>query len=712
MLQKYRPPESGAERSGFSGWFADLVTKRKAKWIILVIWLAIMGGVSPFAAQLPDVENNETAEWLPENAESLQVHQIMQQVGDGDAIPAVVIYHRETGLTENDLAQAESDYAVLDQRYPHLELSPIIPSDDGNALMYAVPLRETEDEFFYELPEIREIVSQIGGLDVQVTGPAGFFVDSVEVFDGIEKTLLIVSAVVVAVLLLFIYRSPVLWVIPLLVVGFAHQTSSAMIYGFVEQFGMTANSQNTGLLPILVFGVGTDYALLLIARYREELRRHLDKHVAMANALRRAGPAVLASAGTTIIGLLVLLFADLNATRGLGPIGAAGIFSAFVAMITLLPAVLLIFGRRIFWPFIPEYGSETGRSNGIWSKIGAFVSSRPRPIWAVTIILLAVLATGFIGTETHLAHEDAFRTEPESVTGQRLLSESFPAGASQPTTVLANAQMTNEVEQTIATSPGVVSVEQQGEVDGHALFSVTLDAEPNTHAAFERIESLRESVHAVSGANAMVGGQDAMDLDVASANERDRLVIIPLVFLVVMAILGVLLRGLVAPLIMVGTSVLSYIAALGGSVLVFEHLLGHPALDDQVILLSFVFLVTLGIDYNIFLMSRVREEAERHGTQTGMMTGLSVTGGVITSAGIVLAATFCVLLTFPLIGMMQLGFVVAFGLLIETMIVRSILLPALTISLGDRVWWPGRIQKETTPRRTHEVSPAPSSSHD
>jgi putative drug exporter of the RND superfamily len=702
MQRDYGTPDPGTVRSGLIGRFADLVTRRHAKWVILAIWIAIMAGVSPFAAQLPDVENNETAEWLPESAESLQVHQVMQQVEDGDAIPAVVIYHRETGLSDNDLAQAESDYAQLDQRYPHLELSPLIPSENGNALRFAVPLRETEDEFFYELPEIREIVSQTGELDVQVTGPAGFFVDSVEVFDGIETTLLLVSAAVVTVLLLVIYRSPFLWAIPLLVVGFAHQTSSAMIYGFVEQFGMTANSQNTGLLPILVFGVGTDYALLLIARYREELRRDLDKHVAMANALRRAGPAILASAGTTIIGLLVLLFADLNATRGLGPIGAAGIFSAFVAMITLLPAVLLIFGRRIFWPFIPEYGSDTGKPNGIWSKIGAFVGSRPRPIWAVTAVLLAILATGFIGTETHLAHEDAFQTEPESVTGQRLLSESFPAGVSQPTTVLVDTSMASEVEQTIVSSPGVVSVEHQSEVDGHAVFSVTLDAEPNSHAAFDRIESLRESVQDVSGANAMVGGQDAMDLDVANANERDRLVIIPLVFLVVLTILIVLLRALVAPLIMVGTSVLSYIAALGGSVLIFEHVLGHAALDDQVILLSFVFLVTLGIDYNIFLMSRVREESERAGTRAGMLTGLSVTGGVITSAGIVLAATFGVLLTFPLIGMMQLGFVVAFGLLLETMIVRSILLPALTLDLSDHVWWPGRPRTAAPARHTVE----------
>ncbi len=685
-------PKTEYATSGLFGWFADLVTRRRAKWVILAVWLVIMAGVSPFAAQLPDVENNETAEWLPSDAESLQVHQIEQQLGDGDVIPAVVIYHRDAGLTDDDLARAETDHQALTERYSYLDLSPVIESEDGNAAMFAVPLREAGDEFFDEIPEIRDLVSQSGGLDVQVTGPAGFFVDSVEVFDGIETTLLIVSASVVAVLLLVIYRSPFLWAVPLLVVGFAHQTSSAMIYGFVQQFGMTANSQNTGLLPVLVFGVGTDYALLLIARYREELRRHLDTHVAMASAIRRAFPAILASAGTTIIGLLILLFADLNATRGLGPIGAAGIFSAFLAMVTLLPAVLLIFGRRIFWPFVPHYGSETGSPNGIWAKVGGFVSSRPRPVWVATAALLAVLATGFIGTETHLAHEDAFRTEPESVTGQKLLSASFPAGTSQPAIVAADAGSTSDVEAAIANAPGVVASEPRGEVDSIRLYSVTLDAEPNTRAAFERIESLRESVHAVPDANAIVGGQDAMDLDVAEANARDRLVIIPLVFVVVLAILVVLLRALVAPLIMVVTSVLSYLAALGGSVLIFEHLLGHAALDDQVILLSFVFLVTLGIDYNIFLMSRVREEADRRGTVAGMLTGLSVTGGVITSAGIVLAATFLVLLTFPLIMMIQLGFVVAFGLLIETMIVRSILLPALTIALGDRVWWPGGLR--------------------
>ena len=698
MSRKHQSQDSLLpDDTGTVGRIARVFKRPITKWIILGAWILILAGVSPFAAQLPDVEENDAVQWLPDGAESLQVFELQQEFDGADSIPAVVVYHREAGLTPTDIEQAESDYQLLADRYSHLELSPMIPSEDGNAVMYSVPLRESEDEFFYELPEVRDLVSQSGDLQVAVTGPAGFTYDGIEVFDGIDGTLLIASAIVVSVLLLVIYRSPVLWLVPLLVVGFAHQTSSAMIYGFVEMFGMTANSQNTGILPILVFGVGTDYALLLIARYREELRRHEDKHDAMVNALRRAGPAILASGGTTIIGLLVLLTADLNSTRGLGPIGAAGIFSAFVAMITLLPAVLLIVGRRIFWPFVPAYGSDVGEPNGIWTKIGRFVSDRPRPIWVGTIVLLVALSAGFIGVDTHLAQDEQFRHEPESISGQQLLAASYPAGASAPTTVISQADAANEVEAAIVSTPGVVSVQPEDQPGDLIAYSVTLDAEPASQAAFDVIQDLRESVHAVPGANALVGGQNAMDLDISEANARDRLVIIPLVLLVVMAILVILLRALVAPLIMVLTSILSFIAALGASVLAFEHLFNFPSLGDQVILLSFVFLVTLGIDYNIFLMSRVREEAMQRGTRSGMLTGLALTGGVITSAGIVLAATFSVVAVIPLVEMTQLGFIVAFGLLLETMLVRSILLPALTLDLDRRVWWPSSSGRAASP---------------
>jgi putative drug exporter of the RND superfamily len=684
MTQARREPRGPVARlAGAYRW-------RGAKWLVLAVWFAAVAIASPLAAQLPDVEQNDTVEFLPESAESLRVYELREQFPGDDTLPAVVVYHREGGLSASDRAQAEADHRELAGRFPDLQLSPIVPSEDGNALMYVVPLSDEGDAWYDQTAEIRDLVTRSGSLEVKVTGPAGFTRDFVDVFDGIDSTLLIASASVVTVLLLLIYRSPFLWIVPLLVVGFAHQTSSALIYGFVTQLGLTANSQNTGLLPVLVFGVGTDYALLLIARYREELRRFEDKHEAMVNALRRAGPAIIASGGTTIVGLLCLLAADLNSTRGLGPIGAAGIFSAFVAMITLLPAVLLIFGRRIFWPFVPEYGSASGAPNGIWSRIGRFVSGRPRAIWVSTAVLLGVLALGFVGTDTHLAHEDAFRTEPESIAGQRLLAASFPAGSGAPTIVLARAEAADRVEAAIDETQGVVDVRLDGESGDLVAFAVTLDADPSSQAAFDIIDDLRDRVHAIPGAEALVGGQDAMDLDVARANASDRLTVIPLVLGLVLLILVLLLRAFVAPLLMTLTSILSFFSALGASVLVFEHVFGFPALESQVVLLSFVFLVTLGVDYNIFLMSRVREEASRVGTREGTLRGLAVTGGVITSAGLVLAATFSVVMVLPLVFMTQLGFIIALGILLETMIVRSIVLPALSLDLDRWIWWPGK----------------------
>jgi putative drug exporter of the RND superfamily len=683
--------EARSEPRGPIARLAGAFRWRGAKWFVLAVWLAAVAIASPLAAQLPDVEKNDTVEFLPESAESLRVYELREQFSGDDTLPAVVVYHHEGGLSDADREQADADHEALSARFPDLQLSPIVPSEDGNALMYVVPLSDEGDDWYDQIAEIRDLVTRSGSLEVKVTGPAGFTRDFVDVFDGIDSTLLIASASVVTVLLLLIYRSPFLWIVPLLVVGFAHQTSSAMIYGFVTKLGLTANSQNTGLLPILVFGVGTDYALLLIARYREELRRFEDKHEAMVNALRRAGPAIIASGGTTIVGLLCLLAADLNSTQGLGPIGATGIFSAFVAMITLLPAALLIFGRRIFWPFVPEYGSASGAPNGIWSKIGRFVSGRPRAIWVSTVVVLGVLALGFVGTDTHLAHEDAFRTEPESIAGQRLLAASFPAGSGAPTLVLARAEAAVQVEAVITDTPGVVDVRPDGEAGDLVAFAVTLDADPNSQAAFDIVDDLRDRVHAIPGAEALVGGQDAMDLDVARANASDRLTVIPLVLGVVLVILVLLLRAFVAPLLMTLTSILSFFSAFGASVLVFEHVFGFPALASQVILLSFVFLVTLGVDYNIFLMSRVREEASRVGTREGTLRGLAVTGGVITSAGLVLAATFSVVTVLPLVAMTQLGFIIALGILLETMVVRSIVLPALSLDLDRHVWWPGKV---------------------
>jgi putative drug exporter of the RND superfamily len=682
---------------------AGIPAGRTTKWIVLLAWIVIVVAISPFADRLSSVEQNDLAQFLPEGAESLEVHQLQEHFPGGDTIPAVVLFHREGGLSEADIARAEAERGLLAGTFTAGEVSPLIRSDAGETAMVVVPLLDDGDQAVYGVRDMREMIRGEAGLDVLVTGPAGFTTDVVEVFAGIDTTLLAASALVVTVLLLLIYRSPFLWLIPLLAVGFAHQTASGMIYGFVRELGMVANSQNTGILPILVFGVGTDYALLLISRYREELRRHEDKHDAMAAALRRAGPAIIASGGTTILGLLCLLAATMNSTQGLGPIGAAGIFSALLAMVTLLPALLVIFGRRLFWPFVPEFGTEQKDGTRVWSSIGRVIAGRPRPVWVGATLLLVIMSAGVLGVDTHLGQEDQFRDEPESIVGQRILAESFPAGASAPATVIARSEADGEVELAIAGTSGVASVERTGESNGLSAWSVTLEAEPGSQDAMNLIEDLRDRVHAVPDAGALVGGPDAMDLDAARATSHDQLVVMPLVLAVVFVILCILLRSLVMPLVLAGTLIVSFVATIGASVVVFQQMMGLDALEPTVILLSFVFLVALGIDYNIFLMSRVREEAQVHGTRLGTLRGLAVTGGVITSAGIVLAATFMVLTVMPLVMMLQLGFIVAFGVILETFLVRSILVPAIALDLDRRIWWPSRLSRADAQVAGNEV---------
>lgn len=683
------------ERLGPIGRAAGIYRWRGTKWLALALWIVLVAAVMPFGAKLSEVEQNDATAWLPEDAESLRVEEIQAQFPQGETLPAVVVYHQAGGLTSADLEEIEVDRRYLASTFPSISLSPTAQSEDGDTAFYVVPLAYDENVVLNQVADLREYLGRHEVLEVKVTGPAGGTLDSVAVFDGIDTTLLLASALVVTVLLLVIYRSPFLWVIPLLVVGFAHQTASGAIYGLATQLGITVNGQNLGILPVLVFGVGTDYALLLIARYREELRSYRDTHQAMAHALRQAGPAVLASGGTTIIGLLCLLAADLNSTRGLGPIGAAGIFSAFAAMLTLLPAVLLIFGRRLFWPFVPHYGAQPGEENGLWRRVGQVVSARPRPVWVGTLVVLGIFALGISNLDTPLAQEDSFRQEPESIAGQRLIAASFPAGASRPATVIADVAAGEQVEAAIAATQGVAEVWPAGVHGGFAAYVVTLDASPGSQDAYDTIDLLRERLHAIDEANALVGGEDAKGLDVTRANARDRIVIMPLALAAVLIVLVLLLRAAVAPLLMTATTVLSFSAALGASVFVFEHIFGFAGVDDSILLLSFVFLVTLGVDYNIFLMSRVREESSRLGARAGTLKGLAVTGGVITSAGLVLAATFAVVSVLPLVAMNQLGFIVAFGILMETMAVRPVLLPALSFEIGDRIWWPGSMTAST-----------------
>ena len=541
---------------------------------------------------------------------------------------------------------------------------------------------------------IRERVSNPGGgLEVKVTGPAGFSADAIKVFEGINGTLLFSAFLLVLVLLGIIYRSPIFLWIPLMTVGFAEIATRAIGYGLTE-LGVTVNGQSSSILSILVLGAGTDYALLLVARYREELRRHYNRHEAMALALRTAGPAIVASGMTVIAALLCLMLADVNGTSGLGPIGALGIAVAMLAMLTLLPALLLIFGRRAFWPFIPRVG-DTGadETRGRWRQLGEAIARRPRRVWIGVTLLLCVMSLGLLNFDDGLTQGNSFREDVEAVQGQELLSKSFPSGSNAPTEIIVgDASEVPAVRRAVAAVDGVAAVTPPVARGAEGvLLNVVLEPAPFSTEAFEVIPRIRGAAKRAGGPGTLVGGATAVERDLRVAAARDTEVIVPVALVVVLLILVLLLRALLAPLMLMGTVILSFAASLGIGAIIFDVVFGFPGSDPSLPLFAFVFLVALGIDYNIFLMARVREETTRHGTREGMLRGLSVTGGVITSAGIVLAGTFSVLGVLPLVFLTQIGFVVAFGVLLDTFIVRSILVPALAFEIGPSIWAPSRL---------------------
>jgi RND superfamily putative drug exporter len=489
-----------------------------------------------------------------------------------------------------------------------------------------------------------------------------------------------------------------------LTVGAALMTSQGVIYLLAKYFDLTVNAQSAGILTVLVFGAGTDYALLLVARYREELRNHEDRHEAMSVALHRAGPAIWASAATVVIGMLCLCFAELNSTAGLGPVAAVGIGVGLLAMVTLLPALLVICGRWVFWPARPAFGSADHTSTGIWARIGRVVAKGPRTTWTVTALVLVALA---LGTSTlkadGLSNADSFTSTPDSVVGEQVLAKHFPGGGAEPIQIVANAGSAAQVKAAVTGLAGVATVKDPVVRGGHAYVEAATVDPPDSEAATATLLRIRDAVHAVPGADALAGGQTALRYDVEEANRSDRDLIIPIILVVVFLILAGLLRSILAPVLLIATVVLSYFATLGISAFVFEHVLGFHGADASFPLFVFVFLVALGIDYNIFLMTRIHEETKKQGTRKGALTALSATGGVITSAGLVLAGTFAVLATLPLTAFAELGFAVAVGVLIDTIIVRAVLVTALTLDLGRFIWWPGKLM-----RRHDPVSPVPS----
>ncbi|MFD5478944.1 MMPL family transporter [Streptomyces hawaiiensis] len=689
---------------------AHLVCGRRAKWLVLVLWVVVLFVAAPFAMKLTDAQDNDAASWLPGSAESTQVLQISEDFRP-EQIPAVVIYARDSGLTAQDRTEIAEDVTQLKQLRDHGILGeqtrgPVFDRQtDPRAAQVFVPIMMDEEGWERISPAVESIRDDVGtggdGLSVHITGPGGTSADFAEAFEGIDSTLLLSAMAVVVVMLLITYRSLTLLLVPLVAVVCALFTSQALIYLLAEHGGLTVNGQSAGILTVLVFGAGTDYALLLVARYREELRRHEDRHEAMALALHRAGPAVLASGATVVLSMLVLLAAEMNSTSGLGPVAAIGVAVALVAMMSLFPALLVIFGRWIFWPVIPHHGTPDPAERGIWARTGRRIARRPRMTWFVTALALAVCSLGLIQLRAEgIGNADAFTGKPDSITGQEVSARYFPAGSGDPLVIVSNQAQAVRVGQAVAGTQGVVPQSlglppgAKPAFEGRVLFEATMTAPADSEAAKQTVERVRDAVHAVPDADAKVGGGTAALLDADEATTHDNVLIIPLVLVVVLLILCVLLRALIAPLLLIGTVILSFAAALGISALAFRYLFDYAGEATDFPLFVFVFLVALGIDYNIFLTTRIREEAARQGTRAGVVTGLAATGAVITSAGLVLAGTFAALGTLPMVAFAEIGFTVALGVLIDTFIVRSVLVTSLFLDVGPKVWWPHRLARQ------------------
>lgn len=663
---------------------------------MLAVWIGLVVGGYSLAGKLDSVTRDGQADYLPASAQSTKVLQAEAKLPGGENGLLVVVYERPDGLQPGDREAVVRGQTELAERFGNDTDAPpeIVDSDDGTALMYALPLdRDAAAEEAGATADARALLDDgPSGLNAYVTGPTALGADMDEVFDAVDATLIVATSLVVALLLILTYRSPLLWLVPLVSVGVAAITSMGAVYALTQIFDFTITSMSSALLIVLVFGAGTDYALLLVARYREELHRHERPIDAMLAALRGAGPAILASSATVVAGLLCLLAADLNSISSLGPVGAAGIGAALLVMLTLFPALLVVLGRRVFWPFVPRLGVEARKSGSRWARLGQMVARRRVVSWVVPMVILGGLALGIVGVSTSLPQLDQFaRSTPDSVTGAKLIETRYPDQSGQPLTVMSRPGQSDKVLDAVEGTPGVAQAEIGRASDDWVEISALPVDSPESAGERATIKQLRENLREVAGEDALVGGPSAEMLDEAETNKSDRNLVMPLILLVVLAILGLLLRAIVAPLVLVATVVVSYFGALGLCNLLFDHVLGFAGLESSVPLIGFLFLVALGVDYNIFLMTRVREEAVRHGTIDGTKRGLAVTGGVITSAGVVLAATFAVLASLPLVMLVEIGILVAVGVLIDTLLVRSIVVPALTMSLGSRIWWPSKL---------------------
>ncbi|CAN7431133.1 MMPL family transporter [Microbacterium maritypicum] len=706
---------------------------RRHSWVriflpvaLILVWLvgASLGG--PLFGKVDEVSSNEQTTYLPESADATQVQKLLGEFNDSDSIPAIAVFTSDDALTASEI-DAISDAVANAPKVEGVgdEVSPALPSDDGQAVQAFIPIdadAELADVTTALGEELRDAVPD--GVTVYITGPAGFSADLVAGFAGIDGLLLGVALLAVLVILVLVYRS---FLLPLVVLStslFALCVALLVVWWLAKFEVLLLSGQTQGILFILVIGAATDYALLFVARFREELRIAQDKGTAVMAAWKGSVEPIVASGGTVIAGLLCLLLSDLKSNSTLGPVAAIGIVFAMLSALTLLPSLLLLFGRAVFWPRRPRFepevvAAEHGmRTTGLWARLAGLIKRRPRVIWIVTTLVLLAGAAGITQLDADgVPQSDLVLGASEARDGQVALGEHFPGGSGSPVYVVvkedrlqdaADVLLANDgvdgVSVTAADSPsGSAPVTEDGisaigapgtpapeptTVDGEVLLQGTLTDAADSAAAASTVRELRGEL---DGMGALVGGVTATSIDTNDASIHDRNLIIPVILVVIMFILMLLLRSILAPVLLILTTVLSFGTAMGVSALVFNGIFAFPGADPAVPLFGFVFLVALGIDYNIFLMTRVREESKAHGTREGILRGLSITGGVITSAGLVLAATFAALSVIPILFLVQLAFIVAFGVLLDTFVVRSLLVPALTYDIGKAIWWPSKL---------------------
>jgi putative drug exporter of the RND superfamily len=686
---------------------AGLPAGRRTKWITLAAWLIIAFFALGIAPKLSGAESNDSSAYLPSSAESTVALNYINNAPGHPAnwAPAVVVYVDSAGITAADQARAAQDAAAYEAKVPGLEGKVSAPAlaKGGKALAVEIPILTPNNVDLQPAVKAITAIAQPSGtvdqgaLQIYVGGPIAVQNTANGALNGLDGTLLLAAALVVIVVLLLTYRSPFLWFLPVISAFFALELAESVIYELAEHAGVIVSGQSAGILTVLVFGVGTDYALLLIARYREELHQHEDKHEAMAFALRRTSPAVTASALTVMLATLGLLVSELTSNAGLGKIAAIGVACSLLAMLTLLPALLVIAPRWIFWPAKPRYGTPAQKETAVWSRISRLVARRPRTLWLGSAVVLGILTVGLLNLHSgQLSDAQQFVGTPASITAEQVEDQYFPTAGTDPLDVLVDPGAAAQTVDILRHDPGIAPTTAgltPTTVGSKDLFQVQLAEPAASPAALETVQRLRPELQAVPGSDAMLTGSSAIDVDLQSAGRHDRDLVIPIVLAIAFVILLLLLRSLVAPLLLIGSVVASFAAALGATAFFFQFVLHEHKEDTSYPLYVFIFLVALGIDYNIFLMTRVREESERLGTRPGIVRGVAATGGVITSAGFVLAATFAILASLPLTTFMQIGVSVAFGVLLDTLLVRTILVPALAHDIGPKVWWPSRLSR-------------------